>query len=283
MNTGMKATLIVLALAAVGGFILLGRTSGRGAPAPAQPTGIHVFAPCGMTDPIGAAAQQFRRQHPEIPLEISYDNAVILVRRVREGARPDVFISPGELEMRQLTDEGYLDRGSVRDFGTYELVLIVPRTVTSVHTLDDLRGESVRHIALADPANNSVGEYAQAALKSLGLWDSLKPKLLLRYRALEAITLVTSGKVEAGLAYNTCPLESAPEKADKANVRLIATLPQASYPRVRCQVGVLASSKVKRQALVFSDFLRSAQAQALLASKGLPNMPAAERSRSARR
>jgi len=207
-------------------------------------------------------------------LNIVYDNAVVLVRKIRRGDRPDVFISPGEVEMRQLVEEGYVEADTVHDFGTLDLVVFAPRATRDLDTVDDLKQPHIKRISLAKPDLNSVGYYAQESLTGLGLWSDLAPKIFLQEFPLDAVTMVTDGVVDAGITYLTCPLETAPEKADKSEVRIVATLPRDSYPPVRCQVGVLRANNDRPVARLFADFMISDQAQQAIEDNGL--LPAEE-------
>jgi molybdate transport system substrate-binding protein len=265
-RTGQILVIVLLAAVVALGALLIARN--RQVPEPA-PAGLIVYAPCGMTSPLTSAVHLFRQAHPKIDLNIIYDNAIVLVRKIRGGDRPDVFVSPGELEMRQMVDEGYVDPQTVRDFGTLDLVVIAPTKTKGLDTLEDLKGPTVKTISLAHPDYNSVGYYGRKALESLGLWEPLKSKILLREYPLEAVTLVTQGQVDAGLTYLTCPLDTAPDKADKSDVRIVAAIPRDSYPPVRCQIGVLREAGNRAFAQQLVDFMLSDEAQQAVATHGL--------------
>ena len=266
MSRGPQIVIVVLLIGvvALGGLLVT-----RGRHTQPSSSDVIVYAPCGMTSPIGAAARLFRESHPDLQLNIVYHNAIVLVRRIRGGDRPDIFISPGELEMRQMVEEGYVDPDTVRDFGTLDLVVFAPRTTQDLNAIDDLKKPHIKRIALAHPDYNSVGYYGKEALKSLGLWDSLAGKIFQREYPLEAVTLVTSGQVDAGITYLTCPLDTAPDKADKSAVRIVAKIPRDAYPPVRCQLGTLRDSKRRALAQQFIDFMLSDQAQRAVAANGL--------------
>jgi len=273
MSRAAQLVIVLLLIAVVAmGALVVARS--RGHDQQAAPTGAVIYAPCGMTSPLTTAAHLFRQTHPDIDLNIIYDNAIVLVRKIRAGDRPDVFISPGELEMRQMVDEGFVAPDTVRDFGTLDLVVFAPKKTQGLDTIQGLTKPAIRTISLAHPDYNSVGYYGQKALQSLGLWEPLKGKLLLREYPLEAVTLVTQGQVDAGITYLTCPLDTAPEKADASDVRIIETFARDSYPPVRCQIGILKESEHRDLARQFIDFMVSDQAQEIIAVHGL--LPAKE-------
>jgi molybdate transport system substrate-binding protein len=262
--------LLLVAVVAMGGLIV---ARGRQARSAAPSNQVIVFAPCGMTGPINVATAMFRAAHPEIKLEVVFDNANILVRRVRKGEQPDLFISPGELEMKQLADEKYIDASTVTDFGSLDIVLFAPSKTKGLSQLGDITKPEIKYISMGDPKYNSIGYYGEQALRSLKLWDRVQGKLVLREYPLEAVKAVSEGRVDAGVTYLTCPLETAPEKASKSDLRVVAKFPRESYPPVRLQVAMLKTTKQRERGQTFVDFLTSDQAQKALAGAGLLPIP----------
>jgi len=267
MSRGGQILIVVLLVAVLGlGALIVMRRGGR---VERDPSHVLVYAPCGMTAPIGAAVEAFRNAHPDLNLVVKYDNAVILMRLIRGGDRPDVFMSPGELEMAQMVEEQFVAADTVRDFGTLDLVVFAPKTTPDLNTIQDLAKPHIKRIALADPKYNSVGYYGKQAIETMGLWDALADKIFLHEYPLSAVTMVTDAAAEAGITYLTCPLDTAPEKADKSSVRIVATIPRERYPPVRCQVGLLEVNKGRSAAQTFADFMLSDEAQQAIAANGL--------------
>ena len=272
MSRGAQLAIVVLLLAVVAmGALLISRQQG-------VPGGrLLVYAPCGLQGPVQAAVTAYRQKHPDTPLEVVYDNANVLVRRVvRQGERPDVFISPGELEISQVAKQGLLDDRSVRDFGTLDMVLITPAKNTTVTKVEDLTDPKVKAVALGDPKFNSVGHYGEQVMRARKIWDAVQPKLILREFPLEAFNLVAQGQAEAGLAYLTCPLDTAPEKASKSSVRIVEKISRDSYGPIRLQLGMLNTSKQQEAARAFVDFMASPEAQEVTGKNGVLPLGAAK-------
>jgi molybdate transport system substrate-binding protein len=268
--------LLVVAVLAMGGLIVArGRQASvaRQGQTPAPSNQVIVFAPCGMTGPINVTTAMFRAAHPEMRLEVIFDNANVLVRRVRKGEQPDLFISPGEVEMKQLTHENYIDDRTITDFGSLDVVLFAPSKTKGLNQLSDITKPEIRYISMGDPKFNSIGYYGEQALRSLKLWDKIQSKLVLREYPLEAVKAVSEGQVDAGVTYLTCPLETAPEKASKSDLRVVAVFPRESYPPVRLQIAMLKTTKQRELSQEFIDFLASDQAQQALAGTGVLPIP----------
>jgi molybdenum ABC transporter molybdate-binding protein len=277
----MVVILLLVAVVALGGLLVARGRQGRSASSAPESHKLVVYAPCGLSGPINVATGRFRAAHPDIRLDVVFDNANVLVNRIRAGEAGDVFLSPGELEIHQLAKEGYTDEASIEDWGSLDLVVIAAGGTKGLNKVEDLKLPSVKRISMAHPKSNSVGYYGQKALESYGLWQPLQSKLYLREAPLEAIKLVESGQVDAGIAYFTCPLDTAPEKASKAAMRIVAKIPRDKYPPVRLQAGLFKKAKEPALGRVFIDFLNSADTQKALASNGV--LPAVRFSAPSRR
>ncbi len=236
---------------------------------------LRLFVPCGMILPFQQVKMEFEKER-KVKLRITYDNGVALVRRIRDkGERPDIFISPGELEMRQLIQAGFIDPKSVVTFGTFKLIVVVPaRNRAGVKSLEDLLKPSVRRIVIADPKQNSVGYYAQQALMRLGLWEKVKNKVVTHWHAQETVNYVCMDRVDAGLFYASCPFDSAPEKVFSPNYKIVAEVPSSAHDPVKVQAGMLKEAKNKADAQRFLRFLLEPRTQKLLAQWGIPNFSA---------
>jgi len=239
---------------------------------------IEVFVPCGMSIPFYAVKAEFEKR-TGCNVKLVFDNAVVLLRRIRKGERPDVLITPGELEMNQMVKEGYVDGRSVRTFGTFRLVLVAPRgNRANVTKLEDLAKRQVKTIGIADWELNSVGYYAKCALERAGLWEKVKGKLVKHWHALKAAEFVCKGRVDIGIYYATCPFESGPEKLEEVGVQdqqrpyqIISQITTHLHPPVRVQAGMLREAKNKKMAMRFISFLLEPHSQKLLSMKGIPN------------
>ncbi len=266
---GPQLLIVVLLLAVVAmGGLLVARS--RTSPETAGGGNLIAYGPCGLSGPLQNAVAAYRKAHPDAPVQIIYDNANILVRRVlQKGERPDVFISPGELELSQVSAKGLVDQSTVKDFGSLDLVLIVPAKNTTITRVEDLTSDKIAAVSLGDPAFNSVGFYGLQVMKARGVWDKVEPKMVLREGPLEAFNLVAGGQVQAGFSYLTCPLETNPEKASKSDVRIVEKFDRKTYGPIRLQAGMLKTSARRQAAEKFIAYLASPEAQQVMSKDGV--------------
>jgi molybdate transport system substrate-binding protein len=236
---------------------------------------LSLYVPCGLTLPLKAAIMEFEAKNPTIDVADHFDSGVVLVRDILDkGKRPDLFISPGPTELGDLEEAGLIDESTKKPFGSFELVVLVPSgNPAGIHSLEDLT--KAKTIACPDPEHNSVGESAKQALEKLGLWEKIQGSLMTTEIAHESHQYVSAGKVDAGLAYKSCPLDSAPEKLDASRVAIAADFPKDSYETPKCYIAMLSDSTHKDAAAKFVEYLMSDEGQSLLRENHLPGMEGA--------
>jgi len=236
---------------------------------------IRVFVPCGMILPFNAVKKEFEKTHPGKQVKIVYNNAVVLVRQILKGDHPDILISPGDKELDTVAEKGLIDESTRTAFGTYKLVMIVPKgNRLGIQKLEDLARPEVKAIAVPDPNLNSVGDYTRQALIKLGVWDMVARKALMPEYPIAALEFVSSKKTDAGFSYLTCPLESAPEKGvTSRTVDVIDVIPENTHDPIGVLAAALKDSRNKELSKEFIDFLLTDPAKQLLAKNGLPNLP----------
>ena len=237
---------------------------------------ITLFVPCGMLDPMMKVRRKFESLPDKPVVKIVSDNAVVLMRKIRRGDYADIFVTPGETEMNIMAREGHVDAGSIRRFGTFRLILVVPAAnKAEVKTMADLSSPKVKSVAIAEPQENSVGFYAVEALKSLGLWEAVQPKLISHWHALEAVTYVCKERVDAGIYFNSCPFETTPSELEgyHTSYKILETIPETAHPLVKVQAATLTKSSNVALAHRFLDYLVQPETQELLQASGIPNLP----------
>ncbi len=146
---------------------------------------------------------------------VSYAGTSALARQIEQGAPADLLISADEQWMQYLADGGLVESASAGVFARNQLVLVVPADhdgaeasasaaraplVRSEFALEQILGEDGR-FAMADPAHVPAGRYGQRALESLGLFQSVRPRLTRSANVRLALALVARGECPLGLVY----------------------------------------------------------------------------------
>jgi molybdate transport system substrate-binding protein len=122
---------------------------------------------------------------------------------------------------------------------------------------------SIKKIAIANPLHAPYGRAAESALKKLGVYDQIAPKLVLGENISQAAQFVESGNAQAGLIALSHALS--PALKDKGHYW---TVPLDAYPTLNQAAVVLSKSKNADNARKFLDFVRSPEGTSLLKKYG---------------
>ena len=251
--------LAILALAAVFavGLIVLLRPADKNAKAPV------VLAAASLQEAMGDAADAWAAQGHVRPV-ISFAASSALARQIAAGAPADMFIAADEEWMDYVAAQKRIRSGTRADFLTNRLVLVAPvsrRTDIAIAPGFPLaRTLGTDRLAMADPDAVPAGKYGRAALESLGVWNSVAPKLARAENVRAALALVERGAAPLGIVY-----ASDAKASDK--VRVVGVFPESSHPPIVYPLALLASSQ-SADAAGFRAFLLSPQAARIFIARG---------------
>lgn len=192
----------------------------------------------------------------------TYDSSGKLQTQIEEGLEADVFMSAATKQMTALDEEGLIASDTITNLLENKIVLIVPTgSELGLTGFEDIA--EAGSIALGDPASVPAGQYAQEALTSLGIWDSIQDKVSFGTNVTEVLNQVAAGSADAGIVYAT----DAASMADQVTV--VAEAPEGSLAqKVLYPVAVVKNTAHEAEAKAFVDFLQSDEAMAVFESYG---------------
>jgi molybdate transport system substrate-binding protein len=177
------------------------------APLAAKAQELTVFAAASLTDAMkDVSAQWAQTGHP--PLRLSFGSSSTLARQIEQAAPANLFASADLKWMDFLIDKKLVVTETRKNLLSNDLVLVVaadkPKHVTISPGFDllGLLGPNGR-IATGDPKHVPIGIYAEQALRKLGLWESVEPRLARTDDVRQALLLVERGEAPAGIVYAT--------------------------------------------------------------------------------
>jgi len=145
-------------------------------------------------------------------LRLSFGSSGNLARQIREGAPYDIYLAADPRYVRDLARDGLtLDEG--RDYLLGRLAIVVPRgsTLAADGSLQDLGAAledgRLRRFAIANPEHAPYGVAAQQALTHAGLWQAIRPHLILGENVGQATQFALSGNAEGGIVGYAMTLE----------------------------------------------------------------------------
>jgi molybdate transport system substrate-binding protein len=229
---------------------------------------ITVFAAASTTNAIGEIKRQFT-EAAGIRVQTSYGSSAALARQIANGASADVFLSADVSWADYLAERGLVARR--RNLLGNRLVIVLPDDSTlEVKKPEDLLAEGIGHLALGDPQSVPAGKYAQQALKKLGLWERLRPKVAAAADVRAALVYVETGAAEAGIVYAT-------DAAVSKRVKVALTIPRELSGPICYPLVLLKQADPLPPAESFYQYLCRPEAQKIFQKYGFTILPATEK------
>lgn len=137
-------------------------------------------------------------------VQLTYGSSGNFLHQLQQGAPFQMFMSADEGFVRQLNEAGRtVDKGALYAIG--RIVLFAPKSsaLKPDAGMTDLRAAiadgRITRFAIANPEHAPYGRAAEEALRSQGLWDGLKSKLVLGENVSQAAQFATSGSSQGGI------------------------------------------------------------------------------------
>jgi molybdate transport system substrate-binding protein len=208
----------------------------------------------------------FHHDHAEVPIDPTYGSSGMFYAQLLNHAPFDLYLSADVQYPRKLAEQGLILPGSDFSYADGRIVLWTADTNgldIARLGMDALRQPAVRHIAIANPAHAPYGRAAEAALRSLGLYDAVKDKLVMGENISQAFQLAQSGAAEVGIV--ALSLAMAPGASGQGHYWEV---PRDAYPPIQQGGAILKWTKNPQAAQAFRAFLLSPEGRAILKRYG---------------
>jgi molybdate transport system substrate-binding protein len=190
----------------------------------------------------------------------------LLARQIAEGAPFDVYASANASFVDDVVKAGACFGDTRAMYARGRIVVWTRQDVPPPASLADLADGRFKQVAIANPEHAPYGRAAQQALSSLGLWDTVKPKLVYGENVQQALQFAQSGNADAALVALSLALVSDGNRVDVA-AELHQPLDQALV--------VCKGSGRRDAATGFATFVGSDEGRAIMRRYGflLPGEP----------
>jgi molybdate transport system substrate-binding protein len=197
---------------------------------------------------------------------VTYGSSGNFTRQIEQGAPFELFLSADEAYVDRLAERRRTrDRGTLYAIG--RIVLFAPRgsplqpDPELKHLATRLASGEAGRLAIANPEHAPYGRAAEQALRSLGLWEAVQPRLLLGENVAQAAQYASSGNADGGIvAYS---LALGPALRDRGTFVL---LPASLHAPLRQRMVLLQGASPAAERLY--DYLRSPTGRAILQQYG---------------
>ena len=210
-------------------------------------------------------AADFRRTSG-LDVKLVFGSSGNFFRQIQQGAPFELFLSADESFVFKLSDAGKAENRGLL-YATGRIVLFArhgsPLKLDSqlVGLKSAVASGAIRRFAIANPEHAPYGRAASQALGKLGLWDALRPKLVLGENVSQAAQFATSASAEGGMfAYS---LALSPQVATLGKYVLI---PESLHDPLRQRMVLIKGAGSTARA--FYEYLQQPGARAVFKRYG---------------
>lgn len=226
---------------------------------------VRVAAAADLQFALEEVKTELAKSRPDLKLAITYGSSGTFFQQLSNGAPFDLFLSADLKYPRQLAEEDLAIPRDVFGYAVGRLVVWAPTDSPADPTLGlaSLTDAAAGKIAIANPEHAPYGKAAVAAMRTAGVYDTVKGKLVLGENVAQAAEFVQSGNAQIGVI--ALSLAVSPQMKDKGRY---AEVPLESYPRIDQGGVVMSAAKDPPASRAVQDFLLSMQGRATLKRYG---------------
>ena len=200
-----------------------------------------------------------------IHVDASYKSSATLANFIINGAPYDLFLAADLSFPQKVIDAGLAEESAPVPYARGTLVLWTRNDTPFPHlSMDSLRDPALKSLAMANPQHAPYGRAAEAALRHLGLYDVVQPKLVIAENIAQTAQYADSGNAQLGLISLTSALT--PHMKASGHYVLV---PRDAYPPILQGAIVVKNAQNAEAARKFLDFLASAPIMYQLEAAGL--------------
>lgn len=226
--------------------------------APVRADTVMVAVAANFADTAHEVAKAFaaRSGHQVI---LSFGATGQLYTQITQGAPFEVFLAADDKRPKRAVDEGYGVEGSVFTYAIGQLMLY-SADEDLIRGKETLIDGDFEKIAIANPEAAPYGEAAVEAMTALGVYDSLKAKIVQGQSIAQTLQFIKSGNAELGFV--------ALGQVIKMQGGSRWMVPQEFYRPIRQDAVLLEMGKDNPAATEFIRFLQGDEAGAIIKHYG---------------
>lgn len=229
-----------------------------------------IAAAADLTFALTELAALYKRDHGR-DLRLVFGSSGNFAQQIENGAPFELFMSADEAYVERLASRG-LTRDAGVPYAIGRIVLFVPHgsPLAADASLADLRAAigdgRLKRLSMPNPDHAPYGRAARETLQAAGLWDSIRPALVLGENAAQATQFAAQGGAQAGIV----PLSLARSPA-VARQGTAVVLPASSHRPLRQRMAL--TKRAGPEAAAFFAWLQTRAAREVLVRHGfaLPN------------
>ncbi|MCP3056110.1 molybdate ABC transporter substrate-binding protein [Aurantimonas sp. LRZ36] len=224
------------------------------APSFADAATVRVAVAANFTEAAKAIAAAFAAKTGDTA-ELSFGSTGTLYTQISQNAPFEVFLAADDARPKKAVAEKLAVEGTVFTYAIGKIVLYSadPDRITGAETL---KAGDFDRIAIANPMTAPYGAAAIAAMKALGVYDALEPKLVQGTNIAQTFQFVATGNAELGFV-------ALAQVAGNESGSLWE-LPTDLHPPIRQDAVLLETGRDSQTAKAFLTFLKGPEAAAII-------------------
>lgn len=192
------------------------------------------------------------KQNPKAKINLTFGSSGTLVQQISNGASFDFFMAADNEFPLKLKDKG-LTTGPMEVYAFGKLALYSTTIDVQKAGLSALKNPAVKKIAVANPQTAPYGERSMELLKSQGLAETMKDKIVIADNISAAAQYAFTANTELGfIAYS---FALAPDMAGKGYCYIV---PQKLYKPIEQACIMIKTPTVNTETAKFKKFVLSA-------------------------
>ncbi len=211
---------------------------------------ILLYAPISLSEVIKEIIDSYKILKDEIHIKPIFMGTSQLVMQIKNGARPDIFISANEEWM------DYLDRKKIilqkyRKNYLYNSLVVITNKKNNINFINDISElesaflKSKTKISLAMTSSIPAGIYAKNYLESISIWKKIKKKYVESINVRAALNYVARNDLEFAIVYKT-------EALGSSKVKIVYFIDSNKHKKITYPIATLNE---KKETLELYDFL----------------------------
>ncbi|MBV9287835.1 MAG: molybdate ABC transporter substrate-binding protein [Hyphomicrobiales bacterium] len=237
-------------------LVVIGLLAALAHPARAGQTNVAVAA--NFTGPAAEIAALFKQKTGNEAI-LSFGASGAFFAQIAHDAPFQVFLSADEERPKAAVEQGYAVPGSLFTYAIGRLVLW-SRVLDVADGEVALKAGAFSSLSIANPAAAPYGAAAIETMKALGVYDSLKAKIVEGNSIAQAFAFVDTRNADVGF------VALSQLKAVSTGTRWL--VPQQLYAPIRQDAVLLKKGENDEASKAFLEFLKSAEARAVIEKFG---------------
>jgi molybdate transport system substrate-binding protein len=227
---------------------------------------VRVAAAADLKFALDEMLEAFHARHSDINAQVTYGSSGNFFAQLSNRAPFDLFLSADVDYPRKLIEQGLAPKDTEFLYAVGRIVVWAPR-----HSALDLEylgmqallDPAVRKIAIANPKHAPYGRAAEAAMKTLGVYDKVQERLVFGENIAQTAQFIQSGAADIGIIALALALAPVMREDGRA-----WDIPLDAYPRMDQGGVILSWAKDRDAAEALRTFMLGPEGRDLLRRYG---------------